>query len=219
LTALKDRGQDGHTLSKKSLRLRIWLRTFGIQITLPKFRYTLPDIESYEPHEWAALIAHAKGRDKLLWETYLKSGLRMQEMLHLRYECLLDEGIKVIPHGEWQPKTYQCRIVRVPRVLIDSLRRLERVKNSPLVFPTQWGNENWHHLRSLKRCAKRAGLDPEKCWLHKFRSTFATTLLRRGVPLPDVSKQLGHMNTKTTMRYLAALKSPDLQKKIEEVWS
>jgi hypothetical protein len=38
-------------------------------------------------------------------------------------------------------------------------------------------------LRTLKRTAERAGLDPTQYHLHKFRATFATTCLQKDVDL------------------------------------
>ena len=38
-------------------------------------------------------------------------------------------------------------------------------------------------LRALKRNAKKAKLNPDEFWLHKFRATFATTHLQAGVDL------------------------------------
>jgi site-specific recombinase XerD len=38
---------------------------------------------------------------------------------------------------------------------------------------------------------------------HKFRATFATHLLQRGVDIRTVQELMGHTNIQTTMRYLA----------------
>jgi integrase len=38
---------------------------------------------------------------------------------------------------------------------------------------------------------------------HKFRATFATHLLQRGVPIHEVQRLLGHTEIATTMRYAA----------------
>lgn len=50
------------------------------------------------------------------------------------------------------------------------------------------------------RIAKRAGID--KANPHKFRRTCATMALKRGMPLLQVSKMLGHESTETTQIYL-----------------
>ena len=58
--------------------------------------------------------------------------------------------------------------------------------------------------------------------LHKFRSTYATTLLRKGVDVATVQRQLGHSNKdlESITRYLLAIEaeSPMMQGKINLVW-
>lgn len=52
----------------------------------------------------------------------------------------------------------------------------------------------------VKKIAKRAGVDG--CHAHKFRRTCATMALKRGMPLVQVSKMLGHESMETTQIYL-----------------
>ena len=60
--------------------------------------------------------------------------------------------------------------------------------------------------------AKRAGLDPTTCWLHKFRATCATDWLRskdlggRGFDIGFVRQQLGHRDLQSIEHYLALVK-------------
>jgi len=136
----------------------------------------------------------------------------------LTFDNLLDTGVEIRTHGNWTPKDSEERIVRVPRQLIENLRLLPRIGDSNLVFPTAKGHINNHLLRTLKRTAMHAGLDPADAWLHKFRATYATHLLRAGFPIVDVANQLGHSSIKTTLRYLALLGCDVMQTKIEAVW-
>ena len=52
----------------------------------------------------------------------------------------------------------------------------------------------------LRKLAKRAGV--ERANPHKFRRTCATMALRRGMPIEQVSKMLGHESVETTQIYL-----------------
>ena len=56
---------------------------------------------------------------------------------------------------------------------------------------------------SVKKLARRAGLDPKKISPHVFRHTFATELVRAGVDIRTVQELLGHADLSTTARYLA----------------
>lgn len=219
LVGRKGQGIEPRTLDKERIRLCAFLKHAGYTIKIPRFKFVQRKPEAFQSSEIEALIGSAEGRDKLLWRAYLQSGLRLQEMMNLEYENLLDGGIEVVPHGGWTPKSHEERVVRVPAALIAELRGLPRIGSSKLVFPSQRGGVNWHHLRSLKRCAKRAGLDPATVWVHKWRATFATTLLRRGVGIRELMAQMGHNDLKSTMRYLAVLGDNDLQMKIENVWN
>jgi site-specific recombinase XerD len=57
----------------------------------------------------------------------------------------------------------------------------------------------------------------EKAHPHTFRATFCTTLLRQGVPIPDVMRLMGHKDVASTMRYMAVLRRSELREKIANV--
>jgi integrase len=217
LGSCKQRGNDTHTLENKRIRLGAFYRWQGIKLTVPKFKIVVQRPEVYTQEELTAIFKAANDeRDRMLYTTLLQAGLRMQEAMFLTHDNLLNEGIEVTAHDGWTPKDSEERIVRVPRQLTENLRRLTRIGDSKLVFPTAKGNVNFHMLRTLKRTAKRAGV--KEAWLHKFRANFATQLLRAGISLQDTMYQLGHSNVKSTMRYMALLGGADLQAKIEAVW-
>lgn len=80
------------------------------------------------------------------------------------------------------------------------LQRLKQGNNSPFVFYNPKTN---HHMvtfrRSFATACKNAGLDGLR--IHDLRHTFASLLVRRGVPLYHVMQLLGHSDIKTTQRY------------------
>jgi site-specific recombinase XerD len=86
--------------------------------------------------------------------------------------------------------------VPIPGQLVEALRELrpEVAKGNSLVFCIASDRPDTHMLRALKRNATRAGLEPERYWLHKFRATFATMHLAAGVDLRTVQSWLGHTN-------------------------
>lgn len=53
---------------------------------------------------------------------------------------------------------------------------------------------------TVRKLGKRAGV--ENCHPHRFRRTCATFALRRGMPIEQVSKMLGHSSIATTQIYL-----------------
>ena len=106
------------------------------------------------------------------------------------------------------PKAYKEREVPVPDDLLQALEiyreslPVKRATPKALVFSTRSGKPDTHMIRALKRNAKRAGLEPEDFWLHKFRATFATTHLRAGIDLKTVMAWMGQTTMDSILRYL-----------------
>jgi len=61
----------------------------------------------------------------------------------------------------------------------------------------------------------RAKLDPAHFHLRKFRSTYATRMLRAGFDVRTVQHWMGHKSLETTMRYLAPAK--DVHDRLDRV--
>jgi integrase/recombinase XerD len=87
-----------------------------------------------------------------------------------------------------------------------------------LVFPTA-GSNKLDFLDCCKAIAKRAGLNPDGFWLHKFRATFATWALWAGVDLRTVQQWLGHSDVESTMSYLKPSRSQQVRKKVNEIFA
>ena len=99
-----------------------------------------------------------------------------------------------------------------------------------LILPTERNRPNGHLLRTLKRLAGRESLGCGHCdkcrgkskacenWtLHKFRRTFATTLLRDGVDLRTVQALMGHADLASTMRYLRPAAGDTMRDKLNAI--
>src|ERR1019366_4300059 len=120
-------------------------------------------------------------------------------------------SVKVKPDFNFRPKGWECRTVPLEEALAVALEaRLRDRKPSTLVFPTRNGKPNNKMLQACKRIAKRAGLDDSQFWLHKFRATFATNVLRGGIDIRTVQALLGHKSLESTMRYLQPMRGTAL---------
>jgi integrase len=101
-----------------------------------------------------------------------------------------------------------------------------------LVFGKRGGMEDapdGHLLRRLKLLVKKAGLNCGLCgacvaskecelwFLHKFRSTYCTTLLRSGMDLRTVQRLMGHSDLASTMRYLRPAGTVEVQDRVNAV--
>jgi site-specific recombinase XerD len=144
----------------------------------------------------------------------------------------------------FDPKTYRERTVEIPPQLVKILEahvaRMEdknengTLGSDDLLFPTSGGKRDKHMLRKLKRIALRQGLNCGRCesvvqgkpascrtapicrrWtLHKFRHTYATTLIRDGWDVVTVQHMLGHAELESTLIYVHGLPSEERRRKM-----
>ena len=87
---------------------------------------------------------------------------------------------------------------------------------SPFVFPSPRdpSRPRWPELPLWYRVRKEAGIEDVR--LHDLRHTHASHAVMNGVPVPVVSRLLGHSNVKMTMRY-AHLGDRDIEQAAERV--
>jgi integrase len=100
------------------------------------------------------------------------------------------------------------------------------------VFGRKVGKEDvpdGHLLRRQKNLAQVAGLSCGNCeaceesgecerwFLHKFRATYITTLLRNGMELRTVMKLSGHSSIESVMRYLRPAGDKEVQSKVNTI--
>ena len=151
------------------------------------------------------------------WDT---NRLRIERSL---YQVKGEIGIK-------PTKTRQVRVVSVPPSLMEYLKlhreaqEKDRALFGPdyrtdldLIFADPAGNCLLPSSisRAAVRLAKKAGLSG--VGLHSLRHTHASTLIRAGVPIPNVSKRLGHRDTYTTAKiYAHAI--PDTDQDVAATW-
>ena len=138
--------------------------------------------------------------------------LRVGEALALRWEDVdLTAGTVSIRHTLWKgklypPKTPQSRrTLKLPERALEALRRhagqrkegyLLQTRNGTPVAPENFWCCGW------KPALMAAGLD-ETLTFHQLRHGAASLLLNQNVPVPVVSKYLGHANPGITMKVYA----------------
>ena len=145
-------------------------------------------------------------RDKAMLETLYATGLRVSELVGLKFLGLnLDAGIvrvtgkggkeRLVPLGEEA-------ILWLGRYLKEARPQLLNRQVSDAVFVTQHGKgmtrQAFWYL--LKRRAKTAGL-AQSLSPHTLRHAFATHLLNHGADLRVVQMLLGHSDISTTQIY------------------
>lgn len=168
--------------------------------------------------------AAAGERENTIIEMLLSTGCRVSEIAQIALDEITDDRILV--HGKGKKDRYVYLNARAMLAMQMYLRR--RKDKNPYLFPRcksvmemskkgrdhrtmkDWWTdprnvENGHISQSAieqitRKIAKRAGV--QQANPHKFRRTCATMALRRGMPIEQVSKMLGHEEISTTQIYL-----------------
>jgi len=188
-------------------------------------RFTEEEPEVYEREELDRLLAACDDEERLWFEVFLMTGMREQEVMYTYWSDVnfTASTVRVShkPDRGWAPKAYKEREIPIPAKLVTALKGCKAKADARcnLVFPTSGCNPKLDFLDCLKTCAKRAKLDPENFWLHKFRATFATWSLWTGVDLRTVQQWLGHSDMESTMRYLKPSRSQQVREKVNEIFA
>jgi integrase len=180
-------------------------------------------------HEEASrLISAAEGsRDEALVTLALRTGMRQGELAALRWEDLdlsdAKRGTVTVRRSAdtrtqtriSTTKTGEERRVGIGARTVATLkahkkRQLEERmaasswEDPGLVFPNTRGKVRRRDsvMRSLRRLLAEAGL-PTEVRFHDLRHTAATLAIKQGLPIPTVSKMLGHSDPAMTLRRYA----------------
>ncbi len=239
--ALRNRGLEERTIYNRHCNVMSYLRYMGLDVKKLAPRapgYEERAVETYTRGELSAFFGHLESvKDDysiLIFNLLLRCGLREQEAIFTLW-----------PDVEWDRRTLHIqgkpslgftvkdkgqRRVPLDGFMLELLaKRKAAYPNSRYVIGTRKDTPNWKMLLRLKRRAQDAGLNCGVCsgcmehdecgrwYLHKFRHTYCTSLLRSGYDVRTVQKMAGHSDLQTTMRYLEALEAEKAEESINSV--
>ena len=148
------------------------------------------------------LYSQKSKRNVAIFELLLSSGLRLSELESLRIddvnlvEC---EGL-VMGKGGKERIFYFSERAKV--CITDYIN--SRIDNKEWLFVSEMAPYNKFGSSGIgymvRETGRRCGI--ENVHPHRFRRTMATRLVRKGMPIEQVSKLLGHSNLEVTMRYV-----------------
>jgi integrase len=239
---MKARGLSARTVSNRHFNLRAFLLSLGLNVKViagkaPRYDETLPEI--YESEELAAFFLSLKSEyDQIIFKLLLTTGLRERELMHLQWIDISFSRrtlqVRSKPQYKHRVKTAEERELPLTKELVAQLQayRQQLPGGRRLVFGKLGGQDDapeGHLLRRLKILVKRAGLDCGTCttclaktgcedwWLHKFRATYITALLRSGMDLRTTMRLSGHADIESVMRYLRPAGTVEVQDRVNAV--
>ncbi len=188
-------------------------------------RYVEDEPEIYEREELHKFFAAGSEEERLWFEFFLMTGLREQEVMYCTWsEVNLARGVVTVrykPEFGFSPKAYKGREVPIPDKLVKALKQRKADTDTaacPLLFPTSGCRPKLDFLDACKAIAKRAKLNPDHFYLHKFRATFATWALWNGVDLRTVQQWMGHSDLESTLRYLKPNRGAAVRDKVNTIF-
>jgi site-specific recombinase XerD len=149
---------------------------------------------------------------------FLNTGMRFEELANLTWDDIDLEKrlIKVQSKGDFRTKTFNSeRSIPMTNPLYNLLKKLYVNKaGSAFPFPAPKGDKLKERclLRVCKKIGEKASIK-SRVYIHKFRHTFASHLIQRGVAIEAIQKLLGHSSINETMIY-ACLKPEGLHQQI-----
>jgi integrase len=170
------------------------------------------DIEVFSPEEvWALVRAAASEQDSALFLTAAFTGLRMGELVALRWRDLDFTGSVLRVRASFSsghlttPKSGKVRAVPLAPAVATALAQLGRrefwTAEDALVFAGEAGGylDGSALRRRYKAALTTAGLRPLR--FHDLRHTFGTRMIAEA-DIRRVQEWMGHADVQTTMRYL-----------------
>ena len=237
---MRKKGNEDRTIHNKHVSVFGFLRWAGVEtkpLAARAPRYTKKEVEIYEPRELKIFFdSLKKPYHRIVFEVLLKTGIRMQEGMFLEWHNFnFERGTLTLRERNadgFEIKDRAERTLPVPLDLIEHLKEWKETQAGRLVLGTSNDTPNWKWLPLLKTLVYKAGLscghckpcrDKNECerwFLHKFRATYTTNLLRAGIDARTVMKYTGHEDLETVLRYLAPAESTETQAKVNAiVWT
>jgi len=132
----------------------------------------------------------------------LNTGMRRGEIINLRWVDVDLEHrlIRIVNQEHFTVKGGRGRTIPMNDTVYTILQN--RLSIGSYVFTNQAGGKLYDNYiqHRFKKYIRRLGLNPN-LHFHHLRHTFATSLVKQGVPIYEVQHLLGHANVTTTQIY------------------
>ena len=127
------------------------------------------------------------------------TGLRLGDICNLEWSCFNKPGKMVV----WTDKRDRRVELEIPQQLADVLA-LVPIKDPHYLFPSAReilldARRRSNLSVNFRRICQRLGIKGRT--FHELRHTYVTDCVKRGIPMPHISRAVGHTSTSTTEGY------------------
>lgn len=137
---------------------------------------------------------HAQGLSKTILGILATTGVRIQELLNLKWEDIdfTKSTLHIVGKGSKE------RIVHTEPNVLEDLRKVSQHSNPQLkIFYISQRHARYLVYQTLKPYCRSSKLNP-----HTIRHTFATELAKNGTNQATITKILGHSRIETAQKYI-----------------
>ncbi len=167
----------------------------GTLVKAPKSRDVLPEKILTESEVKRLVAAPGGGRDRSILTLMYALGLRVSELINLRWTDIRSEAITIVGKGN------KTRFIAVTPQILAILP--PKTPGCDYVFPNRSGGKMTRQNvnRMIKKYSEKAGIDP-KTSPHYLRHCHASHSLKNGASLRLIQTTLGHSSITITEKYL-----------------
>jgi len=182
-------------------------------ITIKPIKSTSKVVEPFNDYELEKLRLACKDvREQLIIELFATTGCRVSELANIQLSNIdwATGAVKIIGKGNKERFIY---LNAKTSLFIEKYLRERKVgeDTNSLFLGSRYPCKRLDTPaveKIVKQIGARAGVNDVHC--HRLRHTFATNMIKRGVPVTHVQKMLGHSNINTTMIY-AKIEDSDIR--------
>jgi len=183
-------------------RERIILRSPAKDIKPPKKDKRMPKALNEVQQEQVKEACRGT-RERALVEVFLASGMRISELISINIQDVHFDTKRILVIGKGNKERY---VFLTDRAVYHLKKYLDARKDKEeALFVSEKGQPRRVTVRAIQNKLKTINNRmPEDAHLHphRFRHTYATNLVNRGVPLPTLQKLMGHNTIDTTNVYI-----------------
>lgn len=144
-----------------------------------------------------------KLRDKLIINTLLYTGVRVSELVNIKItaiDFLIMQMSVVGKGGKVREIPLKTEVIETIKAYLNGERKEHKLKDSEYLFLSQRAEKLDRDTinKVLRKHGSKLNIVMKP---HKFRHTFCSRLIKKGIPITTVAKLAGHANIQTTSDY------------------